>query len=556
MRIRPSRRGAVTLTVVAICAAGVPAFAGGHGGGVGGGGGGPGTKPYIEFKGGGGFTVTEGTANAVIQIERVPKGTDSVYFSTNGSPNGAIGAADCSNSATDYIVVTNAVVNIGSNGVGVANVPICNNFFFENQELVNLLLSQKSGSSPVGGKIVGTLTINDNDKAPVLSVDSKTGAEGTTQTFTVTASASNPLLPMSFHWSVSDGTATVAAGDFDGAQAGNGSIAPGGTTTTFDVKSLDDLVAEPGPDEYFWVNLSAPVNSSISATAGKGKYNIQDIDPAPSLSVDDQSVTEGGTLTFTVTKTGNTTVPVTFDWSTAANGSAYAGALGTDCTTPGYDYQSAGANGVSIPAASSSVTFNVNTCEDTTPESNETFTVNLSNASFASISDGTGVGTINDNDNGDFETGDLSGWTTETSGVGPVPTNSTAQANAGTHSVLLGTDGLSGDEPGDGWSYLYRQVTIPDTGTTTLSVWVLEHGDNNFIDDQQQGLIRNLAGDTTLLTVFDDGATFNANWQHKTLDLTSLHGQTVYVLFAVHQDIPGGDPTAMWVDDVQITTGA
>lgn len=408
MRMRPSRRGAVTLTVVAMCAAGVPAFAGGHGGGVGGGGGGPGTRPYVEFKGGGSFTVTEGTASAVIQIERVPKGTDQVLFSTNGSPNGAAGAANCSDPATDYVVVTNAVVNIGSNGVGVANVQICNNTFFENQELVNLLLSQKSGSSPVGGKITGTLTINDNDKAPALSVNSKTGAEGTTQTFTVTASSANPLLPMSVHWSTSDGTGTspppakVADGDYN-TQSGDLAFVPGATTMTFDVTSLNDGVFEPGPDEYFWVNLSSPVNASISSTAGSSKDNLQDINSPPTLTIDDVTNWEGNVIGFTVTRHGMTTGAATFDWATSP-GTATATAVGSldnVCSTAlPNDYVSGSANDVSIPAggATNTVAVNVTTCEDLEQEDNETFTVNLSDAAFASISDNSGTGTIKDND--------------------------------------------------------------------------------------------------------------------------------------------------------------
>ena len=400
MRMRLSRRATVGMTVVAMAAVGVPAFAGGHGGG-GGGGGNPGTKPYIEFKAGGAFTVTEGTANAVIQVERVPKAADSVYFSTNGSPNGAVGAADCSNPATDYIVVTSQIVSIGTNGVGVATVPICNNSFFENSETVNLLLSQRT-TTPVGGKITGTLTINDNDKAPVLSVNNKTGAEGTTQTFTVTASTADPLLPMSVHWSTSDGTATVADGDY-ASQSGDVAIAPGNTTATFDVTSLDDGVFEPGTDEYFWVNLSAPVNSSVSSTAGSGKYTVQDIDAPPTLSVNDVTDWEGNVIGFTVTRTGMTTGAATFDWTTSSDADALATASGDPnnvCGVNANDYISAGAHNVSIApgGATASTTVNVTTCEDVLQEDNEKFHVYLSSPAFATISDDTGVGTIRDND--------------------------------------------------------------------------------------------------------------------------------------------------------------
>jgi len=545
----------MTVALGVVAALAVPALAKGPGGG--GGGGNPGSQPYIQFKSGG-YSVTEGTTNAVIQLQRVPKGVDQVYFSTNGSPNGAVGAADCSDPATDYIIQTNHLYGIGSNGVGTAFVPICNNSFYEHSETVNMVLSA-AGTTPVGQHITAQLTISDNDKAPVLSVNNRTGAEGTTQTFTVTASSADPLLPMSFHWATSDGTATVANGDY-ASQSGNKSIAPGDTSVTFDVTSLNDNVFEPGTDEYFWVNLSAPVNASISSTAGKGKDNLQDINSPPTLTVDDVSNSEGNVIGFTVTRHGMTTGAATFDWTTVADGTASASGFGPNnvcgaAVIPTNDYLSNSGNDVSIApgGATGTATLNVTTCQDPDPEANENFHVTLSDANFASISDGSGVGTINDDENGDFEIGDLSGWSTEQTGAGPLPTNSTAQANTGTHSALLGTDGIPGDEPGDGFSYLYRQIVVPATGSTNLSVWVLEHGDNNFIDDQQFGQIKDSTGTTVLGTIFDDGATFNAAWQHKTLDLTPFAGQTVYILFGVHQDIAGGDPTAMWVDDLTIS---
>lgn len=545
------RVAVVGCTVSAVIAALVaPALAKGGGGG---GGGNPGSQPYIQFKAGG-YSVTEGTTNAVIQVQRVPKGTDQIYFSTNGSPNGAVGAANCSDPATDYIIQTNHLVGIGSNGVGTALVPICDNSFFENTETVNLVLSA-AGTTPVGGKITAQLTISDNDRAPVLSVNSRTGAEGTTQTFTVTASSADPLLPLSFHWSTSDGTATVADGDY-AAQSGNGSIAPGNTTTTFDITSLNDGVFEPGTDEYLWVNLSSPVNSSISSTAGSGKDNLQDINSPPTLAVNDMSVSEGGVLTFTVTRTGMTTVPATFDWSTAANGTAAAGALGTDCTTAGLDYVSTGATAVSIPSGglSNTTTFNVTSCEDATPESNETFTVNLTNAGGSTISDATGVGTINDNDNGGFETGDLTGWNTYVDNNSPTPVVTNAQSQGGTFSAFLGGNAGCGCNEPTGNSAVYRDVTIPATGTTTLSFWVLEQGDQVGIDEQFAQVKENSGAFNVLDTIFNDGSADSAGlWVHKTYTfLPAQAGQTVQLIWAVTQD-GAGAPTSMYVDDVQIS---
>jgi hypothetical protein len=399
MRIRLSRRAVVGVIVIALAGVGAPALAGhGGGGGGGGGGGNPGSQPYIQFKSGG-YSVSEGTTNAVIQLQRVPKGSDQVYFSTNGSPNGAAGADNCSNTASDYITQTNRLVGIGSNGVGTALVPICNNDFFENSETVNLILSA-AGTTPVGGKITAALTISDSDKAPILSVNSRTGPEGSTRIFTVTASSANPVLPMSVHWATADGTATVADGDY-ATQSGDVAIAPGATTTTFSVDSIDDAVWEPGAAQYFWVNLSSPVNASLDPLANSGKFTLTDLnDSAPTLSIDNTSADEGSPLGFTVTRSGKSDVPVTFDWATAdgtaTGGLACTGAAGSP------NYVTANAVGVSIPASANATEtspVSVSTCDDyTLTGAGKTMSVNLSNVTGAVAGDFSADGTINDID--------------------------------------------------------------------------------------------------------------------------------------------------------------
>jgi hypothetical protein len=38
-------------------------------------------------------------------------------------------------------------------------------------------------------------------------------------------------------------------------------------------------------------------------------------DPAPTIAIDDITVAEGANLSFTVTRTGATDVPITFNWA-------------------------------------------------------------------------------------------------------------------------------------------------------------------------------------------------------------------------------------------------
>ena len=110
----------------------------------------------------------------------------------------------------------------------------------------------------------------------------------------------------------------------------------------------------------------------------------------PSLSINDATVTEGNsgttTATFTVTLSAASASAVTVNYATA-DGTA----------TAGSDYV-AGSGSLILAAGETSKPIPVTVNGDTTVESDETFTVNLSGASGATIADAQGVGTIANDD--------------------------------------------------------------------------------------------------------------------------------------------------------------
>jgi hypothetical protein len=87
---------------------------------------------------------------------------------------------------------------------------------------------------------------------------------------------------------------------------------------------------------------------------------------------------------------------VTFRYSTS-NGTA----------SSSTDYSAVSNASGSIPAGASSTTLNVNTTENTTPESNETFNLTLSQVVNAVVTDGTAVATIIDDDNPTLSVSDV-----------------------------------------------------------------------------------------------------------------------------------------------------
>ncbi|PZS06049.1 MAG: hypothetical protein DLM69_00465, partial [Candidatus Chloroheliales bacterium] len=145
--------------------------------------------------------------------------------------------------------------------------------------------------------------------------------------------------------------------------------------------------------------------------------------------------------------------------------------------------------------------------------------------------------------NGGFETGQLAPWVI--SDTVPPPVVSTAQAHSGTYSALLGT--VSGSEP-NGSGSIYQQVTVP-AGGAQLSYWYYPLTTDTITFDWQDAYVENTSG-TILATIMhvdeNDGV-----WKNKTFDMTPYAGQTVRIVFLVHQD-GFGDLTSMYVDDVSM----
>ena len=136
------------------------------------------------------------------------------------------------------------------------------------------------------------------------------------------------------------------------------------------------------------------------------------------LSVNDVSLNEGnsGTTTFTFTVSLSSAAGaggVTFDIATA-NGTA----------TAGSDYTAKSLPSQTITQGNSTYTFDVLVNGDTTAEGDETFTVNVTNVTGATVIDGTGQGTIVNDDlgkihdvQGNGATSPLSGQTVIVEGV-------------------------------------------------------------------------------------------------------------------------------------------
>ena len=227
---------------------------------------------------------------------------------------------------------------------------------------------------------------------------------------------------------------TLAAfGDYDSA-AGSLTFAPGETSKTVTVKVNGDLLDE--PDETFFVNASNPVNATIAD--GQGLGTIQDDDAEPALSIDDVVVTEGDA--------GQKTASFTVSLSTASGKTvttAFATSSGT--ATQGVDFDSAGGT-LTFDPGQTTKTIAVSINGDTDVEPDETYNVDLSSPTNASVTDGHGVGTIANDDNA------------------PIANDDSATTSEDTP-VLV--DVLANDTDADGDTLTIDSFTQPEHGTVT-----------------------------------------------------------------------------------------
>jgi hypothetical protein len=269
--------------------------------------------------------------------------------------------------------------------VKTVSVPIIGDSLDEVDETVLLTLSSSSGPPIIRGQGTGMI---DDDDGPTITSTSPSTAEGDSGThnltFTVTLSAPSPQQVSVLYETDSNNDTAVAGADYTAVQ--NRLIfAPGETTKTIDVPVLGDTLDE--QIEYFALNLFAPVDATVGTAQPFGFINDDD---GPVVSIGDITVAEGdsgstaATFTVSLDRPSVQTVSVSYATAdqTATAASDYAPASGT----------------VSFNTGETSKTITVNVAGDAIDETNETFAVNLTSPSNASIGDGQGIGTIIDDD--------------------------------------------------------------------------------------------------------------------------------------------------------------
>jgi hypothetical protein len=244
----------------------------------------------------------------------------------------------------------------------------------------------------IGGMMPGSLQFS--------SATYSVGEAGPTVTITVTRTGGSSGAVGVSH-TTPPGTATVGASCTAGVDYvpsdGTLSWADGDSAPkTFDVMICNDALDE--PDETFFAGLAFPTGGATLGTPSAATVTIIDDDGAGgSFSVNDVRQFEGDSgsvmMTFVVTYSGPP-VPVSVQYATA-NGTAIAG---TDYMSTSGTLTFNSAPPASPEGGAQTQNVVVTILPELVKEANETFFVNLSNPTNATISDGQGVGIIIDED--------------------------------------------------------------------------------------------------------------------------------------------------------------
>ncbi|UEQ17424.1 putative Ig domain-containing protein [Xanthomonas phaseoli] len=317
-------------------------------------------------------------------------GTSLVYTvtlsQTNSSPTTVnLTRSGTATSGTDYTgAVSSVVVPANATSVSFSITPVADTTVEPDETAI---FSVASGTDySVGNPSSATATIvNDDFPVATITVSPASVYEDGAPNLVYTVALSQPS------------PSALSIGFNVGGTATNGTdyatinsplvIAAGQTSGTITVNPTPDTTVE--PDETVVISLNAGSGYTVgSPNSATGTILNDDL---PGLSINDVSVNEGNAGTTNATFTVSLSAPagaggVSFDLVTA-DGTA----------TAGVDYAASSLTRT-IPAGSSSATFTVLVNGDTLAEPDETFFVNVSNVTGATVSDGQGLGTIVNDD--------------------------------------------------------------------------------------------------------------------------------------------------------------
>ncbi|MGN6186558.1 MAG: Calx-beta domain-containing protein, partial [Thermoanaerobaculia bacterium] len=324
---------------------------------------------------------TNGNTNFVfdVTLSNASSQTITVNFAT--ADNGAT-------AGSDYTMTSNTLTFNAGEVAKQITVVVTGDATDEPNEQFFVNLSGPSNATLADAQGIGTI-INDDSPTPTFSIDSISQNEGNAGTtafnFTVTLSPVSASAT-SVNVATSNGTALILDGDYI-SNSTTLNFPANSPSQQFTVFVNGDTKFE--PNETFTATLTSP-SAGTQLGLASGTATITNDDAQPSLSINDVSQNEGNAGTtnfpFTVSLSNASFQTITVDYATA-NGSA----------TADSDY-TATSGTITFNSGETSKPLPVSVNGDGTIEGNETFVINLTNPTNASLLDAQGTGTIVEDD--------------------------------------------------------------------------------------------------------------------------------------------------------------
>ena len=316
------------------------------------------------------YTVSEAGGNLVVSVSRSggSSGAVSVLYAT---ANGTAAAGQ------DY-TATNGTLSWadGETGAKTFSVPLLNDSIFENNETFTVSLSNPTNGLSLGNTSSATVTVTSDDVQPIPG-----SVSIAQQAYSVSEADGNLVISVSRSGG-SSGAVSVSYATANGtATAGQDYTSTSGILNWADGESnakiitiplLNDTVFE--NNETFTLALSNPtgglsLGSISSATVTVTSDDAQPLPGLVALAQQSYTVSEtGGSLMVSVSRSGGSSGAVSVSYATA-NGTA----------TAGQDYTATTGTLNWADGETGAKTFNIPLLNDALVESNETFTITLSN---------------------------------------------------------------------------------------------------------------------------------------------------------------------------------
>ncbi|MBO1048263.1 MAG: hypothetical protein HEQ10_11150 [Dolichospermum sp. DEX182a] len=410
--------------------------------------------------------VEDGPSNLVYTFTRTGSTANALTVNYTVGGNATFNTDYTQTGASSFTATTGNITFAAGSSTATLTVDPTADTTVETDETVVLTLATAPGytiNTPAA--VTGTITNDDSSALPVISVaatdasaaETATGITANPGQFTLTRLGGNINQAVTVNYTLT-GTATNGT-DYTSLPT-SVTFAAGSSTAIVTVTPTNDTIFE--ATETAILTLATGTGYTVSTTNTAATVNIADNDLQPTINLSaNQTIVEGNTnpqnVSYTVTLSNASTQAITVQYATA-NGTAIAGS----------DYTSTTGTLTFNPGIITQV-INIPILNDSLNEANETFTLNLTTATNATLGTAkTATTTITDTLSASVTT-TLPGGVENLTLTGTAAINGTGNAN---NNVLRGNSAnntLTGLDGNDTYSFLANTALGTDTITETTT---------------------------------------------------------------------------------------